>query len=261
MNPSSPASAPELLVERRPGGVAWITVNRPHKHNPLARSVLAALKDAVVEAGADEPTRCIVLTGAGERYFAAGGDLVDLMDVRTPDDVAAMVQQARGALDAIRDCPVPVVAYLNGDAIGGGAELAVACDMRMLSAKARIGFVQARLAITPAWGGGVDLCQLVGPSRALRMMARGEMIGAEQALAWGLADAVIHGQKDVDAFLGPLLERPPHVLRGVKAHARAWRRGEAYDERRALEQQHFTATWLHDDHWQAADKILSKEKQ
>jgi enoyl-CoA hydratase len=134
----------------------------------------------------------------------------------------------------------------------------------MLSAKARIGFIQARLGITPAWGGGVDLCQLVGPSRAMRMMARCEMVGAEQALAWGLVDAVIQDGAqgaDVQAFLQPMAQQSPHVLRGIKANAAAFRKGEGYGQRRAVEQRHFTATWLHDDHWKAADRILSKEKQ
>src|SRR3546814_11040713 len=102
-----------------------------------------------------------------------------------------MSVESRDALDAIRDCDVPVIAYLNGDAIGGGAELALACDMRVMAATARIGYIQAKLAITPAWGGGTDLCVLIGSSRAFRMMARCEMIAADPAPAWGLAAAVI----------------------------------------------------------------------
>src|SRR3546814_13571644 len=77
-----------------------------------------------------------------------------------------MSVESRDALDAIRDCDVPVIAYLNGDAIGGGAELALACDMRVMAATARIGYIQAKLAIPPAWGGGTDLCVLIGSSRA-----------------------------------------------------------------------------------------------
>src|SRR5690606_19137494 len=129
-------------------------------------------------------TRLIVLSGAGDRYFAAGGDLRDLATVRDEAATLAMAGQARAALDAVRECPVPVVAYLNGDAIGGGAELALACDLRLQAS-------QARLAITSAWGGGTDLCRLVGGARAMRMMARSELVDAQQALAWGLADAVI----------------------------------------------------------------------
>ena len=81
---------------------------------------------------------------------------------------------------SLRACPLPVLAYLNGDAIGGGAELALACDMRLQSASARIGFIQARLAITSAWGGGPDLCRIVGAARAMRMMSRCELVDAQQ---------------------------------------------------------------------------------
>lgn len=105
---------------------------------------------------------------------------------------------------------------------GGGAELALACDMRLQSTHARIGYIQSRLAITSAWGGGPDLFRLLGPARAMRMMARAELVDADQALAWGLADAVItDGPRGADmaAFTKPLNTCPPQVLRGIKAQA------------------------------------------
>jgi len=253
----------DILVQHHPDGASWITIDRAAKHNALARPLLAALAQAVHAAAARPETRLIVLTGAGERYFAAGGDLRDLDTVRDEAATLDMAQQARQALDALRDCPVPVLAYLNGDAIGGGAELALACDLRLQAAHARIGFIQARLAITSAWGGGTDLCRLVGGARALRMMARGEMVDAAQALSWGLADAVIAdgpGGADLQAFLQPMLACPVQVLRGIKAQVRAWRQAATYDAARAVEQQQLLRTWLHDDHWRASEKILSKGK-
>lgn len=254
----------ELRIDQRAAGACWITIDRAHKHNALARSVLADLAVAVREAGASAGTRVVVLTGAGDRFFAAGGDLVDLASVRDEAATLAMTDQARGALDAIRCCPVPVVACLNGDAIGGGAELALACDMRLQASHARIGFVQARLAITSAWGGGPDLCRLVGGARAMRMMSRCELVDAPQALAWGLADAVIGDGpegRDLHAFLEPMLACAPQVLRGIKAQTLAWRRGESYEASRAIEQRQLLETWLHDDHWSASEKLLSKGKR
>ena len=251
----------DILVEARADGAHWITINRPDKHNALARDVLAAVARAAREASERDALRCIVLTGAGERFFAAGGDLRDLAQVRDEAATLAMSEQARGALDALRRCPVPVIALLNGDAIGGGAELALACDMRMQSAHARIGFVQARQAITSAWGGGPDLCRLVGGARALRMMSRCELIDAPRALAWGLADAVIADGRDgadVRDFLAPLLACAPHVLRGIKAQAIAWREGADYETARRVEQRQLLASWLHTDHWRAVDTFLSR---
>jgi enoyl-CoA hydratase/carnithine racemase len=254
----------DINADERHPGVAWLTIDRPQKHNALARTVLAELAEAISAIGSDEHIRFIVLTGAGERFFAAGGDLLDLAGVRTEPDVLQMTDQARAALDAVRHCPVPVIAYLNGDAIGGGAELALACDMRLQGAHARIGFVQARLAITSAWGGGPDLCQLIGAARAMRMMSRSELVDAERALAWGLADGVISdgpGGADMTSFLAPLLACPPQVLRGIKAQTSAWRQGLPWADRRATEQQHLVKTWLHEDHWRASENLLSKGKK
>lgn len=250
-----------VLVHEPHSGAVWITVNRALKHNALARPVLAELAAAVRTAGARNDVRYLVVTGAGDRYFAAGGDLRDLASVRDEAAVMAMMEEAGAALEAIRSCPVPVIALLNGDAIGGGAELALACDMRLQSAHARIGYIQAKLGITSAWGGGPDLFRLIGPAHAMRMMSRCELVSAPQALAWGLADAVIsdgpQGQ-DLAAFTKPLNTCPPQVLRGIKAQAIAARQGLGWQAHRAIEQKHLVQTWLHDDHWAASEKLLSK---
>ena len=250
----------DIAVEESADGVVWITIDRAHKHNALARGVHAAVAQAVAGAGARPGTRVVLLRGAGERFFAAGGDLVELSDVRDAPATHAMADRSRAALDAVRRCPVPVLAYLNGDAIGGGAELALACDLRLQAAHARIGFIQAKLAISTAWGGGPDLCRLVGGARALRMMGRCELIDAQQALQWGLADAAIADGpqgEDMRAFLAPLLQCPPQVLRGIKAQLMAWREGVSYDERREVERQQVLSTWLHEDHWRASERFLS----
>ena len=254
----------EITIDLRASGACWITIDRAQKHNALSRSVLADIAAAVREAGAQPGTRVVVLTGAGERFFAAGGDLRDLAGVRDEAATLAMTDEARGALDAIRHCPVPVIGLLNGDAIGGGAELALACDMRLQAGHARIGFIQARLGITSAWGGGPDLCRLVGSARAMRMMSRSELVGAQQALGMGLADAVVgDGDEgsvgaDVQAFLDPMLACPPQVLRGIKAQTSAWRRTGDIETARAIERRHLVETWLHADHWRAAENILSR---
>jgi enoyl-CoA hydratase len=261
MNAAPMNAAGNVRVESKPSGSTWITVDRAAKHNALARPVLAELAAAVRDAGAREDTRYIVVTGAGDKYFAAGGDLRDLSSVRDEAAVLAMMEEAGAALDALRNCPVPVIALLNGDAIGGGAELALACDMRLQSSHARIGYIQAKLAITSAWGGGPDLFQLVGRSRALRMMARCELVGAAQAIDWGLADAEISdgpGGADIAAFLKPLDACAPQVLRGIKAQAIASRQGLGWQAHRRVEQEHLVRTWLHDDHWAASEKLLSR---
>ena len=250
----------DVRVERR-GRVLRVTLNRPDKHNPLSRAVLARLREIFEGARDDAQIACAVLTGAGERYFAAGGDLRDLAMVREEPDVRAMATEARAALDAVRDFPVPVVALLNGDAIGGGAELALACDLRVMREGTHIGYIHGRLAITSAWGGGPDLVSMVGPARALRMTARCELVTAALALEWGLADAVAPADSldaTLDAFLEPMLKQTVTALRGCKAQARSARHALPREARRAMEQDAFVATWTHADHWAAVERILTR---
>ena len=253
----------DIIVEAREDGLVWITINGQHKHNALAQPVLDALAEAVSAAGNGAGTRCIALRGAGDKYFAAGGDLVALAAVRSDAEIDAMADRARAALDTVRNCPVPVVAYVNGDALGGGAELALACDMRLIASQARIGFIQGRMGITSAWGGGADLIALVGPAHAMRIMSRCEMIGAGLALDWGLADLEARDGAegdDVTGFLKPLLERSRAVVRGIKAQTAAWRNGLDLAARREAERRHLRATWASAEHWAAVDRFLTKEK-
>lgn len=252
----------DVRIERE-GRVMRVTLNRPDKHNPLSRAVLARLREAFEGARDDDTIACAILTGAGERYFAAGGDLRDLAAVREEADVRAMATEARSALDAVREFPVPVVARLNGDAIGGGAELALACDLRVMREGSHLGYVHGKLAITSAWGGGPDLVSVVGPARALRMTSRCELVPAATAIEWGLADAIA-SPESLDAALGefiaPMLEQTRTALCACKAQARAARVGRTWEERRALEQDAFVATWTDDEHWAAVDRILARSK-
>lgn len=255
-------SASSALLIRRDGGVLRVTIDRPGKHNALSRDVLSGIRAAMEQASLEPDLACVLLRGAGGQYFAAGGDLRDLCSVRSATETEEMVIEARGALDAVRDCAVPVIALVNGDAIGGGAELAVACDLRILAAHARIGYIHGRLNVSTGWGGGTDLFDLVGRARALRMLARAEMVTAADALASGLADAVAGPGDELDdyaaGFLEPRLQQSPRLLRIFKDQARAAWRGEGRDARRDIEMRGFIEAWVHDDHWAAVDRILSR---
>ena len=253
-------SKPHLLVEKGKD-LLRVTLNRPEKHNALSREVLSELRETFEANGGDEALKAAVLTGAGDKYFAAGGDLRDLDGIRTHGAAVEMAEQAKAALDCIRSFPVPVVAALNGNAMGGGAELAMACDFRVAADRARIGFVQGRLNITSAWGGGVDLMRRIGPDRALAMLCRGEMVDCAQARAEGLIDACTEAGEGLEsalkAFLEPFLRQAPHVLRGFKALALGARAGLSRRELDKLETELFASTWVHENHWAAAEKILA----
>lgn len=249
------------LVATVDGPVLRVTINRAEKRNALSRKLLAALGEAFTSRKTDETLALAVLTGAGDKSFAAGGDLRDLQAVRGADAAEEMARGAKAALAAIRSFPVPVVAALNGDALGGGAELAVACDMRVSASHVRIGFIQGRLAISSAWGGGVDLMRLLGTARGLRLLARSEMLAAEDARDLGLFDAVAAPDQSLDealeAFIAPMRGQAPQVMRAFKALAieLRCRDRETLD---ATETAQFGRTWAHPDHDAAVERLLSR---
>jgi enoyl-CoA hydratase len=256
-----PSNASDIIIESS-GGVLRVTVNRPDKRNALSGEVLRSLAAAFVANGDDQSLRVAILRGAGEQCFAAGGDLRELASITTLEGAAEMARDAKASLEAIRQFPLPVVAALNGDAMGGGAELAVACDFRIAAAHARIGFVQGRLNISTAWGGGIDLMRLVGASRGLGLLCRGEMLSGTEAVALGLIDAVAREGQPLDElitdFIAPIQKQSPQALRAFKGVAKGVRAGLSRAELNELETQMFAHTWVHQDHWTAAEKITSK---
>ena len=245
-------------------GVITVTIDRPGKRNALSREVLAELAEIFTAAARDDGLKAAVVTGAGDKCFAAGGDLKDLGSIRTLDGARAMADGAKQSFEAIRRFPVPVLAALNGDALGGGAELAVACDFRVFAHHARIGFVQGRLNISTAWGGGVDLMRLVGPAVGLRLLSMGEMIAGPEAIRIGLGDATASLGQTLDDlvadFLAPIKAQAPQALRAFKAMAMAARFGESRADMLRLETETFIETWVHDDHWAAAETLLGGHK-
>jgi len=228
-------------------GVLRVTINRPAKRNAVSREVLQELKAVFRAHAALDDLRLAVLGGAGELAFCAGADLADLAEVREAEAAEAFAANATTALDAIRLFPVPTVAALNGVALGGGAELALACDMRVAAAHARIGFLHAQLNTSTAWGGGPDLARLVGYAKALELLASARTVAADEARALGLVNQVAPPGTSLidflDRFLEPMAARPPHVLRALKVQALAERFGHAVDLRREAEREQFVQTW------------------
>jgi enoyl-CoA hydratase len=248
-----------LIVERR-GDRLQVVINRPDRRNALSLDLLDRLGEVFTRFAADTALKCAVLTATGDRCFAAGGDLKELEAVRSEADTLAMSRRARAALDAVRRFPVPVVAALNGHALGGGAELAMACDLRVATPQAELGFLQAQLNVTTAWGGGIDLLALLGPARGLALLLAARRIPAAEALQLGLLERVSGPNETLEActegLLAPMLQRPVQVLRAYKTLALEARR--VFHERlTAVEERGFTATWTHTDHWSAAELALA----
>lgn len=256
------ATAPELIVDRR-GDSLWLTINRPAKRNALSLAVLEAIGTTLEQHAADDTLRYVVITGAGERCFAAGGDLQELDQLRSAEQAASMSRLGRQALDSVRWFPLPVIAALNGPALGGGAELALACDVRIGTPTAEIGFLQASLNVTPAWGGAIDLVCLLGPATALPLLLDARRIDATEALRLGLLNRVCAAGETLAQCLGSFTAhwrgRPVPVIRRNKALAAAARR-HWHEQLRHVEEAGLVETWIHPDHWAAAARALAPRR-
>ena len=170
------------------GGVAVIVVNRPEKRNALNSVVRAEIVQVLDALRADDGARVVIITGAGDKAFIAGADITEFAQ-RTPLEQRSVMAE-RSLFDAIASFPKPVIAMINGFALGGGCEVALACDMRVAARSAKLGQPEIKLGIIPGGGGTQRLPRLVGSGRALRMILSGELVDAVEAERIGLVDAV-----------------------------------------------------------------------
>ncbi|MCB1038378.1 MAG: enoyl-CoA hydratase/isomerase family protein [Acidimicrobiales bacterium] len=177
--------APLVSVERHDDGVAVVRLENP-KVNAISSEVLRQLR-VVAEALTEQPPRAVVVTG-GERIFAAGADITEFSG---PDEARAMGGLFVDAFNAVAAIPRPTIASISGFALGGGLELALACDLRIASTKAKLGLPEVLLGIIPGGGGTQRLPRLIGPSRAKDLIFSGRQVGPDEALSIGLVDRVV----------------------------------------------------------------------
>jgi len=205
-----------VLVEVK-NGIGTITLNRPEKLNAFAGRMRDDAALAVEQLASDPAVRVLVLTGAG-RAFSAGADVAYMRDLLANDDTdgfTALVESGRAVVTRIRATPKPVIASVNGPAAGGGANLALACDIRVASDRASIGQTFNRIGLHPDWGGTYFLPRLVGQSKALELIFTGEMVGATEALRIGLFDRVVPHDELASAtttLAALLAAKPPLAL-------------------------------------------------
>ncbi len=228
-------------------GLAVLTIDRPHARNAIAPQTMDQL-DSALDAAAT--ARALVITGAGDRAFVSGGDLKELSAIRTEDDASAMAWRMRSICDRLASFPGPVIAALNGHAFGGGAEVAVAADIRIAADDVKIAFNQVTLEIMPAWGGAERLAALVGRSQALLLAGGGATLDAAEAHRIGLVDRVLPRSSFNDGWRSiarSLANRPAAEIKRVIGGVSA---AEAVAS--------FARLWVADPHWQAADRLTSR---
>lgn len=177
------------------GSVEVITINRPDKLNALNKATIKELGDAVVTAAADKAVTAIIITGAGEKAFVAGADIAEFANYSAEEGKALSQSGHTNLFDLVENTEKPVIAAVNGFALGGGLELAMACHIRIASKNARMGLPEVSLGVIPGYGGTQRLAQLVGKGKAMELIATAGMIKTDEAYQFGLLNHVVEQEE------------------------------------------------------------------
>ncbi|HUS17220.1 MAG TPA: enoyl-CoA hydratase/isomerase family protein [Chloroflexia bacterium] len=251
----------EVLFDVDDCGIGTLTINRPEVRNGLNWAAMRTFADTVEQAYARPDLRVLIVTGAGSA-FASGGDINELQNYPSRADGARLTEVMGDALCRLESLPCPTIAAINGPARGGGAEISLACDMRVMAEDADIGFVQARLGIVTAWGGGQRLLRAIGYSRALELMVTGRILRAAEALGLRLVTALAPAGEALAharALAAQIAANPPAATRAAKRLLRAnltHAEGLAFEAERA----EFPALWDTEFRREAVRKFLGREK-
>ncbi len=248
------------MIYKEDGGVGVVTVNRPEVHNALNMQTIRELRELLRRLAAQDTLRAMVLTGSGRKTFLSGGDLKEFQKIKTADEARDMIGAMKEVTDLLAGFPWPVIAAVNGLAAGGGCETAVACDFRIASETAELGFRQIKLGIMSGWGGGPRLVHLVGRSRALRLMLTGELLKAAEALAIGLVDRVVPAERVMDEsmeFAHSIAANAPLAVRAYKRLVQMTVR-VPLDAAVAYETELFGPVWVSEDHDECVRAFFEK---
>ncbi len=239
--------------------VATLTIRRPEVKNAIDLATMDELDAAVAALEGDRGIQAVILTGAGGT-FVSGGDLKSLETLEGAEAGGAMSRRMQGILARLEGLEVPVIAAIEGYALGGGAEVAMACDLRIAATDARIGFKQIAMGIMVAWGGGQRLRALVGRGRALELLVTGDVVTGEEAHRMGIVERVVPPGKalaEAEELARRVAAQPPLAVRAIK---RALYHGEAMPREAgiAFESECFAVLWGSRDHDEAMKAHFEK---
>jgi enoyl-CoA hydratase len=217
----------ENIITETEGGIGTITINRPTKLNALNRATILELSEAFTALDEDTATKVIIVTGSGEKAFVAGADIAEFSEFTEEEgeQLAAIGQQL--LFDLVQNLGTPVIAAVNGFALGGGLELAMAAHFRIASDNAKMGLPEVSLGVIPGYGGTQRLPQLVGKGRAMEMIMTAGMITADEAKAYGLVNHVVAQTELLDfckTIAAKIMKNSPVAIsKAIKAIKRFWR--------------------------------------
>ena len=207
----------DIIHTRISQDIQYITIDRQDKLNALNQAVISGLMQAFQQAAQSPDVRCVVLTGAGNKAFVAGADIAEIKTL-TQESAAAFLRKGNALMSFIENLGKPVVAAINGFALGGGCELALACSLRVASKTAQLGLPEVSLGLIPGYGATQRLTRLIGQGRSLEMILGGAMISADQACEWGLVNQVAEADEleaVVEKLAAKLARSAPLAVRAI----------------------------------------------
>lgn len=242
---------------------AMFTINRPEMRNAINSNVMEGLESFVAEVEKNQSISFAVITGCGEKAFCSGGDLSEFHQFKTAEDAYPMLSKMAGILYRLSTLPVPVIALVNGAAVGGGCEIASACDYRLVSNKAKAGFIQGTLTITSGWGGATQLIEKMARHDViLRFVSEASVLEASRLEELGWATEQYEGDKvqALEQFVKRMALIHPSVHRAYKSLLiRSWE-GKAVKQRMLEEAEQCARLWESDAHHEAVARFLERKQ-
>ncbi|MDN4492412.1 enoyl-CoA hydratase/isomerase family protein [Ureibacillus aquaedulcis] len=244
-------------------GVITFTIDRAEKRNAVNDEVMEGFKEVITYIKGNKDVRFLVITGAGDQAFCSGGDLSEFHQLKTEEQAFGMLSKMGNILYDLATLHVPTIALINGAAVGGGCEIATACDFRLVASRVKCGFIQGTLSITSGWGGGTYLFERGLPhDRALKMLIDSKKYNAKLLYEIGWATSIFEGPKEqaLEEFIGDMRKIHPDVHQAYKGiELRKWKESNIYE--RVMEEIRLCAKlWESDAHNEAVNRFLNKSK-
>ncbi len=251
----------ENLVVKQNSGIAMITINRPAKLNALNKATIEELNQAFTKLEDDSEVRVILITGAGDKAFVAGADISEFASFNAKEGAELAAQGQKKLFDTVENLKKPVIAAVNGFALGGGLELAMACHFRVASFTAKMGLPETSLGLIPGYGGTQRLAHLVGKGKAMEMIMTAGMLSADEANSWGLVNHVVEPDELTETCVNlaqKIMKNSPRAIEGaIRSINAGFKDGE---DGYATEIKEFGACFGTEDFKEGTSAFLNKRK-